>query len=125
MGQRRRSSKPKGLGDVVENITEATGIKKAVKAVVGDDCGCNERKELLNKLFPFRKDVKCLEESEQKWIEVVYNRSNKSISFEDNKKICELYNKAFQPKTKKEWTSCPQCLNDMLNELYKLASSKS
>jgi hypothetical protein len=39
-----------GLGDVVEAITEATGIKKVVKAIFGDDCGCNERKELLNKI---------------------------------------------------------------------------
>ena len=39
----------KGLGDVIESITEATGIKKAVKKVFGDDCGCSERKEKLNK----------------------------------------------------------------------------
>lgn len=43
-----RKKKPQGLGDVVEQVTEATGIKKVVKAVVGDDCGCEERKRKLN-----------------------------------------------------------------------------
>ena len=33
-------SKSKGLGDTVEKITKATGIKSVVKAVFGDDCGC-------------------------------------------------------------------------------------
>lgn len=48
----------KGLGDVVEAITEATGIKAATEAVAkatGRDCGCGRRKEALNKLVPFKK----------------------------------------------------------------------
>ena len=45
----------KGLGDTIESITEKIGIKKIVKSVAGDDCGCNERKETLNKLFPYRR----------------------------------------------------------------------
>ena len=47
-----RRKKSKGLGDTIEKVTEATGIKAVVKAVAGDDCGCNERKALLNELFP-------------------------------------------------------------------------
>lgn len=46
----------KGLGDTIEKITTATGIKKVVKAVAnatGKDCGCAKRKELLNKKFPY------------------------------------------------------------------------
>ena len=46
----------KGLGDTIEKITEATGIKKAVKKITGDDdCGCGKRKEKLNKMFPHKK----------------------------------------------------------------------
>jgi hypothetical protein len=37
----------KGLGDVIANITTAVGIKPCAK--------CNERKETLNRLFPFSK----------------------------------------------------------------------
>lgn len=47
-----------GLGDVVEAITTVTGIKAATEAVskvTGKDCGCNKRRESLNKKYPFRK----------------------------------------------------------------------
>ena len=53
--------KMEGLGDLVEKVTEATGIKKVVKAVFGDDCGCDERREKLNKLLSF-KTAECLTE---------------------------------------------------------------
>jgi hypothetical protein len=39
------------LGDDIEKITTATGIKKAVDYVAaktGKDCGCNKRKSALN-----------------------------------------------------------------------------
>ena len=45
----------RGLGDVVAKVTESTGIAAAVKAVVGDDCGCAARRDALNRMFPFNK----------------------------------------------------------------------
>jgi len=40
-----------GLGDIVENITTATGIKTFVSLFLkGDDCGCEERKKTLNQV---------------------------------------------------------------------------
>ena len=51
-----KSNKSKGLGDSIEKITKATGIKKVVDKITGDkDCGCNKRKEALNKAFPYKK----------------------------------------------------------------------
>ena len=50
--------KSKGLGDTIEKITKATGIKKVVdkvSEVTNKDCGCNKRKEKLNKMFPYKK----------------------------------------------------------------------
>ena len=47
--------KSKGLGDTIEKITKATGIKKVVDKVnktTGKDCGCSKRKNTLNRLFP-------------------------------------------------------------------------
>jgi len=44
----------KGAGDLVEVITEKTGIKKAVEKVAGKGCGCRKRRDRLNKLLPFR-----------------------------------------------------------------------
>tara|TARA_R110001606_G_scaffold347484_1_gene496787 strand:- start:215 stop:367 length:153 start_codon:yes stop_codon:yes gene_type:complete len=47
----------KGLGDTVEAITKATGIKAIVDAgakVLKKDCGCQARKKQLNALFPYK-----------------------------------------------------------------------
>ena len=50
-------TKSKGLGDTIEKITEATGIKKVVdtvnKVTGKKDCGCNKRKQTLNRMFPY------------------------------------------------------------------------
>ena len=46
----------KGLGDTIEKITKATGIKKVVDTVAkatGKDCGCKNRKQNLNERFPY------------------------------------------------------------------------
>jgi hypothetical protein len=51
-------SESKGLGDTIEKITTATGIKKVVdkiSEVTGKDCGCSKRKEKLNKKFPYER----------------------------------------------------------------------
>ena len=53
------SNKSKGLGDSIEKFTKATGIKKVVDAVsekTGKDCGCAERRDTLNRLFPYKND---------------------------------------------------------------------
>ncbi len=49
-------SKSKGLGDTIEKITIATGVKKTVDSLftsTGKDCGCKKRKDKLNKMFPY------------------------------------------------------------------------
>ena len=49
--------KSNGLGDSIEKIAKATGIKKVVNAVskaTGKDCGCNKRKQTLNTMFPYK-----------------------------------------------------------------------
>jgi len=54
--------KSKGLGDSIEKFTKATGIKSftqvlAKNGILGKkkDCGCNKRKDQLNKAFPYKK----------------------------------------------------------------------
>jgi hypothetical protein len=47
--------KSRGLGDDIEKITKATGIKKLVDTVsqgLNIPCGCEQRKNSLNKRFP-------------------------------------------------------------------------
>ena len=46
----------KGLGDTIEKITKATGIKSAFDKVsegLNIPCGCQKRKEALNNMFPY------------------------------------------------------------------------
>jgi hypothetical protein len=50
--------KSKGLGDTVEKFTKATGIKQVVEKVsqaTGTDCGCGQRRDTLNRIFPYDK----------------------------------------------------------------------
>ena len=49
----------KGLGDTIAKITHATGIDKVAEAVAhlagAEDCGCNRRRKVLNKVIPYKK----------------------------------------------------------------------
>ena len=50
-------NKSKGLGDSIEKFTTRTGIKSFVQIaskISGKDCGCNKRKNWLNKNFPYK-----------------------------------------------------------------------
>ena len=50
--------KSKGLGDTIEKVTKATGIKKVVETVskaTGKPCGCSQRRDSLNRMFPYNK----------------------------------------------------------------------
>jgi len=64
---RNKLREAEGLGDVVEAVTEATGIKKVVKWLAGEDCGCDERKAALNKAFPLKRTQCMTEEIYNRW----------------------------------------------------------
>jgi hypothetical protein len=56
--KRTRVAPSIGFGDTIERFTSATGIKKVVDAVAkatGSDCGCGERRDTLNRVFPYQK----------------------------------------------------------------------
>ncbi len=77
---RNKKNRSQGLGDTIEKITEATGIKAVVdfvSEVTGVDCGCDERKDYLNKKFSYRnKLVNCpTEEMKKQYKEFVQNRT--------------------------------------------------
>ncbi len=50
--------KSKGLGDTIEKFTKVTGIKSLTGFLHSNglikDCGCNKRKEALNKAVPYK-----------------------------------------------------------------------
>ncbi len=45
----------KGLGDAIEKVTKATGVKYVVDKVSKGNCGCDKRRDSLNRQFPFGK----------------------------------------------------------------------
>jgi len=50
--------KSTGFGDSVEKFTTSTGIKNIVDKVsqgFNIPCGCQHRKNILNKMFPYKK----------------------------------------------------------------------
>ena len=53
------NQKSRGLGDTIEKFTTATGIKnvvtKVTKAAGVNDCGCGQRRDTLNRVFPYKR----------------------------------------------------------------------
>mgnify|MGYP003133513120 CR=1 FL=1 len=107
--------KSKGLGDSVEKVLKATGIDKVAKKILGDDCGCEERKEKLNKLFPYSRQMT---EDEIAIYEEVMSRTKGTITAEDQGLLIKIYNKVF--KTNKKPSGCGSCVKSTLTKLEKV-----
>ena len=86
----------RGLGDTVEKFTKATGIKKVVEWLSdGKDCGCDSRREYLNKMFPYKK-TECLLESEYYFLDSYYSVTRNEVTPENQNKIIELNSRVFK-----------------------------
>lgn len=106
-----------GLGDTIEKITEATGLKKLVKWIAGDDCGCDERKEKLNKLFPYKKPL-CLLEDEYNYLHAFFSENKTRIKPSEQQILLKMYSRVFQ--VRQEPTQCPSCWNNILSNLKRV-----
>ena len=108
--------KSKGLGDSVEKVLKATGIDKVAKKVLGDDCGCEERKKKLNQMFPysrpFTNDELSIYES------VLPRLKSGTITGSDQAILVKLYNKVFNANKKP--SSCGSCVQQTLAKLAKV-----
>jgi hypothetical protein len=112
---KRQKSKSTGVGDTVEKIFQATGVDKLAKWALGEDCGCQERKEALNRLFPYRKP-ECLMEDEYNYLDGFFSKRTTQVSPEVQKELLTIYNRVFNEKA--STTSCPKCfLNGILQKL--------
>jgi len=116
---KRAKKSSKGLGDTIEKITTATGIKKVVEWFAdGKDCGCDSRKKYLNKLFPYNKP-NCLTEHEYQYLSKYYQDNKNSITPSTQRDILNIYNRVFNEK--KTPTSCSSCfLQTIHNNLKKV-----
>ena len=114
-------TKSKGLGDTIKKITSATKIdklaKKIANAVGKDDCGCDERQQKLNEMFPYKnKEENLHEEILCVWQKI---KTGKAPDVETKKKFVELYNKIYKTNYKTN-TNCASCLNQMYNAMKTL-----
>lgn len=111
----RPRKKASGLGDTIEKITSATGIKAAVdwfSDATGVDCGCDARKEKLNKLFPYKK-TECLTREEYDFIASLEGKS--VVRASDQQVLNTAYNRIFNDKVVA--TSCGSCLKGRISQL--------
>jgi len=104
----------KGLGDTVEKVLEVTGIAKVAKWILGEDCGCEERKVKLNNLFRYRKPL-CLEQSEFEWLEEWFKVNRNTVNPSEQGMILKIHSRIFQVRN--EPTSCGPCLLEMVEQL--------
>ena len=123
MARKRRTkaeilaAQSEGLGDTVEKVLEVTGIAKVAKWLLGEDCGCDERKSKLNELFPYRKAL-CLEENEFSYLNEWFNKNTDRVTPIEQVELFRIHSRVFQVRN--ELTSCPSCVLERINDLRKV-----
>jgi hypothetical protein len=106
--------KSTGLGDTIAKITEATGIDKLVKFIAGEDCGCDERKEKLNKLFPYAKPL-CLTEDEFNTLDAYFKQNTNTLTSDEQTSLIAINNRVLNQKL--TFSTCSSCLRDLVSKL--------
>jgi hypothetical protein len=111
--------KAKGLGDTIESITEATGIKAAVEMfskATGIDCGCDERKAKLNELFSYSRKVNCLTETDYNLLGDLITKN--TLTPADQKILTDIYYNVFNYRL--QLSACGSCWEGKVQELRKV-----
>jgi hypothetical protein len=112
--------KAQGLGDTIEQFTEATGIKAGVEKLaqaIGWDCGCDARKEKLNQIFPYKK-INCLTEEDYEYLVGWFSQDRYQVSILEQRRLTEIYYNVFNQQL--EQTSCDSCWRDYISQIRKV-----
>jgi len=111
--------KAQGLGDTIEQITEATGIKAVVEMfseATGIDCGCDERKEKLNQLFSYSRKVNCLTETDYNLLTDLLTKNE--LTPANQKILTDIYYNVFNYRL--QLSACGSCWAGKVQELRKV-----
>ena len=105
------STESKGLGDDIEKVLEATGIAKVAKAVLGDDCGCEARKNKLNQMFPRgTKQLRCFTPEEaDKYGVFMTTREEGKLSKTEVDYLLAIYKEIYGKTIKIRRMGCYSC----------------
>ena len=123
MARKRRTkaeilaAQSEGLGDTVEKVLEVTGIAKVAKWLLGEDCGCDERKTKLNQIFPYKKPL-CLEENEFSYLDEWFSKNTDIVRPIEQIELFKIHSRVFQVRN--ELTSCPTCVAERIADLRKV-----
>ena len=115
--KRKTTSKKikKGLGDTVESLIPNV-VKDVVNKIAGEDCGCDKRKQWLNKRFPYFKPFD--DKSKKLWKEVLAPALHKGqLKGGMQEQVIDLYQETFGKRHKK--TNCGSCVEARMIELEK------
>jgi hypothetical protein len=108
-----------GLGDKIEDVLEATGIAKVAKAILGDDCGCEERKRKFNEMRLYApKQQRCFtEEEETEYQNFLLHRKTNKWTAEEVTLLFRLYADIFGKRynIKRMCGSCMGTANTLKN----------
>jgi len=113
--------KSQGLGDTIEQLTEVTGIKKAVEIftkATGVDCKCDERKEKLNNLFPYNRNINCLNESDYNKLTKYLSAQQTTLTAIEQQEVSDIYFNVFNYRL--QISSCASCWKGKLDELRRV-----
>lgn len=121
-----KTKKSIGLGDIMENVAKATGVKKAVELfteATGLDCGCDERKERFNKInFKYGSRTKihrCPTKSEFEKLQAILLRSKRVLTKKDAAEFAKIYSQIFGVKFE-IW--CPICTSIWKQKIREIKS---
>lgn len=124
MNKRTRKKELIQLGDAIEKVTKATGIKAIVKHLVGEDCGCEERKEALNEWGEkitnritnlLRRKTNPLTEDEYDYLHNYFTSGQRMVRPSEQLRLLEINNRVFNQKL--QYTTCGSCVIEMVNQL--------
>ena len=107
----------KGLGDTIEKVTKFIGLKAAVESVFGEDCGCNERKETLNRLFPFSAHMSSEDKHLYEEHLINWKKGGKVTASQQHLAI-DIWIRSTDKK--KKFSNCSSCVKKFLEDLEKL-----
>jgi hypothetical protein len=115
-----RTRKSRGLGDDIETVLKKTGMQKLAHAVIGEDCGCEERKSILNRWFPHIKNYE-ITEDQKKTYEVLKSGWSGTVTSTWRKDFYAFFNEVTMQN--KRVSSCSSCVKRDWNFLNAIMSA--
>lgn len=124
---RSKANASGGLGDVIDEVLHSKALNKItekLKSAIwedGKDCGCEERKNTLNKMFPRMVTPLCMTEEMYKSYERI--RGLKTLNGEQRKEIAVQHAHLFRHRFVMPCTCSPRRWMEWVDDIEKVYQS--